>query len=163
MSETLKIIEADLGIKSHQEDVLAMTAVYARDPMGNGASLPPEVMERLIPGLQRHPTTVVFLAYAGESAVGIATCFVGFSTFHARPLINVHDIAVVPDQRGRGVGKQLLAAVEDKARRLGCCKLTLEVGENNARARRAYEASGFAQAYYGETTGGLLFYTKPLY
>jgi ribosomal protein S18 acetylase RimI-like enzyme len=94
--------------------------------------------------------------------VALATCFRGFSTFRALPLINISDLAVLPDYRGRGIGKQLLTAVEDKARTLGCCKVTLEVQENNTRARNVYERSGFEQAVYGETTGGSLYYWKNL-
>jgi len=36
-----------------------------------------------------------------------------------------------------------MAAVERKAREKGCCKLTLEVQENNVRARRLYRRAGF--------------------
>jgi ribosomal protein S18 acetylase RimI-like enzyme len=39
----------------------------------------------------------------------------------------------------------LLEAVEGKARELGCCKLTLEVMDNNDHALRAYEAAGFSR------------------
>ncbi|MBL9124433.1 MAG: hypothetical protein JNG90_12430, partial [Planctomycetaceae bacterium] len=45
-------------------------------------------------------------------------------------------------------------------RALGCGRITLEVQEKNARARRTYEAAGFAQAVYASETGGALFYTK---
>jgi ribosomal protein S18 acetylase RimI-like enzyme len=102
----------------------------------------------------------VFLAFVNEVAVGIATCFLGFSTFAARPLINVHDFSVVPEHRGRGIGQALLRAVEAAARERGCVKVTLEVQENNHRARRIYERAGFGQAGYGNTTGGVLFYCK---
>ncbi len=162
MPESIAIVEADLTLEPHQRDVVAMTQAYATDPMGNGGPLPPEVLARLVPGLQRHPTTLVFLAYANERVVGIATCFVGFSTFHGRSLVNVHDLAVLAEHRKRGIGRALLAAVEEKARQLGCCKLTLEVQENNRQARRTYELVGFAQARYGESVGGGLFYAKPL-
>jgi GNAT superfamily N-acetyltransferase len=130
--------------------------------MGNGKPLPPEVPSALVPGLREHPTTIVFLAYLGSQAVGIAVCFRGFSTFAAKPLINIHDLAVLPDHRGTGIGRLLLAAVEQKARSLGCCKLTLEVQENNRRARRVYQVAGFTQAVYQEAAGGSLFLTKPL-
>ncbi len=158
----VEIAEADLNLPEHQRDVLALTAAYALDAMGNRGPLPPEVLDRLIPGLQNHPTTVIFLAYERDKAVGIATCFRGFSTFFAQPLLNLHDLAVLPEQRGRGVGQKLLAAVEQKARQLGCCKLTLEVHENNARARHVYQRAGFAHAVYGDAPGGSLFYTKLL-
>ena len=139
-----------------------MTAAYAEDVMGNGGPLPAGVLERLVPALRAHPTTIVFLAYANVAPVGIATCFLGFSTFAARPLINVHDLAVLPTHRGRGIGRLLLAAIEEKARRSGCVKVTLEVQENNVRARGVYESIGFSQAVYGPETGGSLFYTKRL-
>src|SRR6185295_11111428 len=102
-----------------------------------------------IPALREQPNALVLLAYKDARVVGIATCFLGFSTFAARPLLNVHDLAVLPDCRGRGVGRALLGAVDDAARERGCVKVTLEVQENNRRARRIYEAAGFAQMVYG--------------
>jgi ribosomal protein S18 acetylase RimI-like enzyme len=158
----IAIVDADLARDDHQRAVVALTDAYARDPMGNGAPLAPEVLARLIQGLRAHPTTLVFLAYVGEQAIGIATCFLGFSTFHARPLVNVHDLAVLPAHRGTGVGRRLLDAVDRKARALGCCKVTLEVQENNTPARRLYTGAGFAQQVYLEAPGGALFYAKPL-
>ncbi|MGD9633380.1 MAG: GNAT family N-acetyltransferase, partial [Pirellulales bacterium] len=106
-------------------------------------------------------TAVVLLAYDGERPVGIATCFEGLSTFVARRLLNLHDLAVIPEYRGRGVGRQLLAAVEEQARTLGCCKVTLEVLENNP-ALRVYEAAGYSAPDYGNGAGRSLFLAKPL-
>jgi len=158
----IDIVEADLDRPEHQRAIVELIDAYAADPMGNGKPLAAEVREALIPGLQQHPTTVVFLAYQGGKAVGVTVCFRGFSTFAARPLINIHDLAVLPDCRGQGVGRRLLEAVENKARALGCCKLTLETQENNRRARQIYAAAGFAQAVYEEAAGGSLFFAKPL-
>lgn len=161
-TSAVEIVEADLDCAAHQQAVVELLDAYAADPMGNGAPLSAEVRRDLIPGLRRHPTTLIFLAWMDRRAVGIAVCFLGFSTFHARSLVNIHDLAVLPDCRGRQIGRRLLEAVADKARQLGCCKLTLEVQENNHRARCVYEAAGFAQAQYHESAGGSLFYSKPL-
>jgi ribosomal protein S18 acetylase RimI-like enzyme len=60
------------------------------------------------------------------------------------------------------VSRRLLDVIENKARLLGCCKLTLEVLENNTRARRVYAAAGFQQASYREEAGGALFFSKSL-
>lgn len=160
--EQIEIVEADLDRTDHQAAVLAMIDAYARDPMGNGAPLPDPVRQALIPGLREHPTTLILLAFSGDRAVGIAVCFVGFSTFKARPLVNVHDLAVVPGLRGSGVGRRLLDAVEAKARTLGCCKVTLEVLENNHRAMKVYTAAGFSQATYQVEAGGAIFFAKHL-
>lgn len=158
----IEIIQADLSRPAHQRAVVALLNAYASDPMGDGKPLEQRVQRELIPGLQRHPTTLVFLAFRDEEAIGIATCFLGFSTFAARTLVNIHDLAVLPEYRGQGVGRQLLTAVEQKARDIGCCKLTLEVQENNHRAQGVYQKFGFAQSEYLEEAGGGLFFTKPL-
>ena len=158
----MDVVQADLGDPAHQRDVVTLTAAYAEDPMGNGGPLPTEVLQRLVPALRAHPTTMIFLAHAGGQAVGIATCFLGFSTFAARPLLNVHDLAVLPEWRGRGVARALLQFVERAARERGCAKLTLEVQEHNRRARGVYLAAGFAQDHAGEAAGGALFYAKRL-
>lgn len=160
---------ADLDSDQDCRAIVAMIDAYSRDPMGADGPLPDAIRERLIPGLREHPTTLVFLAFEPHGAdgshegppIGAAVCFLGFSTFAARQLINVHDLSVVPEARGRGVGRRLLGAVEAEGRRRGCCKLTLEVLENN-RARRLYEACGFEQAEYTGKAGGALFMMKGL-
>lgn len=155
----MHVIEADLANPAHQQAIVELTDAYARDPFGDGRPLEDEVRERLIDGLRSHPTTLVMLAYEGDQPIGIATCFLGFSTFYAKPLVNIHDLAVLAGRRGQGVGRRLLGAVEQKARELGCCRLTLEVVEHN-RARELYESFGFSKAL--PATGRALFLTKPL-
>jgi len=103
----------------------------------------------------------VLLAVSEGRPVGVAVCFLGFSTFQARPLLNIHDLAVLPEWRGKGIGRALLAHVEDRARRRGCCKLTLEVLDDNARARGLYESLGFSDFVVGDSAP-TLFLTKAL-
>jgi GNAT superfamily N-acetyltransferase len=157
----ISVVEADFNRTEHQQAICELLDAYSRDPMGNSRPLDPDARERLVPALRDHPTAVVLLAFDGERPVGIATCFQGLSTFVARRLLNLHDLAVIPEYRGRGVGRQLLAAVEAKARQLGCCKVTLEVLENNP-ARQIYEAVGFGTLDYGNGAGRSLFLAKPL-
>jgi ribosomal protein S18 acetylase RimI-like enzyme len=159
---SIRIVEANLDLSDHREAVLAMVEAYSRDTMGSAKPLDQDVRARLIPGLQRHPTTLIFLAFEDEQAVGVAVCFIGFSTFAAKPLINIHDCIVLSEFRGRGVGRHLLEAVEAKACELGCCKLTLEVMDNNHRALRAYEAAGFVRYSLQKDTGLAIFLSKPL-
>ena len=162
-SSPIQIIEADLRLPEHQEAVLAMVDAYSRDAMGEAKPLDPDVRARLIPGLQKHPTTLIFLAFEGDRPVGTAVCFIGFSTFAAKPLINIHDFVVLPASRGKGVGRRLLDAVEGKARGLGCCKLTLEVMDNNHQALRMYHAAGFVRYALQEEAGSAIFMSKPLH
>jgi GNAT superfamily N-acetyltransferase len=92
------------------------------------------------------PTAFSVLAYADRSrveAVGLTNCFYGFSTFEMRPLVNIHDVIVTDRFRGQGVAAAMLSEIERMARSRGCCRLTLEVYEDNIPARRAYEKYGF--------------------
>lgn len=161
-ASSIRTVQADLNRPDHQAAVLAMVDAYSRDPMGDGAPLAQAARERLIPGLRAHPTTLVFLAFEGETAVGVAVCFLGFSTFAAKPLVNLHDVSIVPTHRGRGIGRALLAAVEARARELGCCKLTLEVLDQNHRALRTYTAAGFKRYALQPGAGEAIFLTKSL-
>lgn len=157
-----QIIRAELDNEQHQKEVLDMMDAYACDPMGDGKPLSDFARRHLIGGLREHPTTVIFLARLADRAVGIATCFRGFSTFAAKPLIHVSDFYVDPTCRGKGVGRSLLKMVEGEARSSGCCKIVLEVQENNHRARSIYAAFGFSQAVYVPEAGGSLAMSKPL-
>jgi len=162
MPGPITIVQADLGRPEHQDAILAMTDAYSRDHFGDGKPLDRDARERLIPGLRSHPTTLVMLAFDGDRPVGAATCFVGFSTFAARPLVNIHDLVVLPEYRGKGLGRRLMEAVEQRARDLGCCKITLEVLDRNARALGAYKAFGFTRYALQEGAGEAIFLTKPL-
>jgi ribosomal protein S18 acetylase RimI-like enzyme len=156
----VEIVEADLSSERGVASVVDLIDAYARDPMGGGAALPEDVRARLGPDLRAHAArgvATVLLALRGGEAVGIAVCFIGYSTFRARPLLNLHDLAVRPGARGEGVGRVLLAAVAAKAHSLGCCKVTLEVREDNSAARRLYERTGFLDTGPGGSRTRTLF------
>jgi ribosomal protein S18 acetylase RimI-like enzyme len=156
------VVEADLSRADHQEATVQLLEAYSMDPMGDGRPLSETARREVISGLRAHPTTMVFLAYDGPEPVGFAICFRGFSTFAARPLLNIHDFYVVPACRGTGLGRRLLSAVEQGARAAGCCKLTLEVQENNQRAQGIYTAAGFAPMTYVPEAGRSLNLCKNL-
>jgi len=63
--------------------------------------------------------------------------------FTGLPHAHVEVIAVQPDQVGKGVGRALLAAAEDWARRRGYPQITLNVFVGNEPARRLYERAGY--------------------
>lgn len=160
--QAVTIAEADLQNPIHQAAVLKLVDAYSMDPMGDAKPLAEQSRQRLLSGLQAHPTTLIFLAFLNAKPIGIAVCFRGFSTFAALPLMNIHDLAVLPEHRGLGVGKLLLAAVEAKSISMGCCKLTLEVLEKNERARAVYKAAGFAEPVYHDEAELTLFLSKKL-
>lgn len=172
---SFEIHDANLSDAAHAAGLLAVLDDYAAGPMGGRAPLAADVRERLVPALRENPAAVLLLAItsgpplldvpspdAPPRIVGVATCFVGFSTFHARSLLNVHDLAVLPAFQGRGIGHALLSAAEERARARGCCKLTLEVREDNARARGLYARQGFRDFELAGQSFTTLFLSKSL-
>ncbi|MFM5589445.1 N-acetyltransferase family protein [Aeromonas media] len=157
-----EIIRADLHNRQHGEALVYLLNEYAKDEMGGGSPLADEVKANLAQALAARSGAHVLLAWVDGQPAGVATCFEGFSTFACRPLLNLHDLAVHPDHRGRGLGKRLLAQVERLARELDCCKLTLEVLEGNRVAQAAYLASGFEGYELNPQVGRALFWQKKL-
>ena len=140
---------------------------YAQDPMGGGEGLSEHARGHLVRELRVFPGFHGALAWlaaddGSETPVGLINCFTGFSTFAARPLLNIHDVVVHADYRGRGIGRGLLAWAEQRARDLGCCKLTLEVLSNNTTALAAYDRAGFAPYVLDPAAGQALFLQKLL-
>src|SRR5258706_1810284 len=107
---SIEIHEANLAEPADAEAFLELLDGYARDPMGGATPLDPEVRRRLVPALREQPQALVLLARASGKPIGLATCFYGFSTFAARPVLNVHDLAAGPAFRQPALGPALLFA-----------------------------------------------------
>jgi len=54
---------------------------------------------------------------------------------------------VVPEARGRGLGRSLLAALEQEARRLGYRRARLDTGPRQPHARALYESAGYTAIF----------------
>ena len=156
------ILQADLHNPVHADALLVLLDHYARDPMGGGRALSAYVQANLIEELRKRKNAVSVLAFAGERAVGLVNCFEGFSTFQARPLLNIHDVVVHKDYRGQGVSGLMLQKVAELARQRNCCKLTLEVLQNNPAAQAAYRKAGFQAYQLDPQMGQALFWEKKL-
>jgi len=64
---------------------------------------------------------------------------------------------VSPEERGRGVGRALLVALEAEARTLGMARLVLETGVRQLEAIALYQRAGFSRvAPFGEYVGSPL-------
>jgi ribosomal protein S18 acetylase RimI-like enzyme len=159
----IQIVEADYRDETHRVAIPFLLNAYAKDLLGFRKALDDRVLQNLAPGLEHFPTALVLLARTEGRYVGMAICFMGFSTFSARPLINIHDFMVLPDYQKRGIGQALLRAVERIARERGCCKITLEVQMKNTAARRIYQSFGFKASFLDPEAGEQLSLTKTLH
>ena len=156
------VLKIDLHDQAHQTGLLELLDHYARDVMGGGQPISDFARCHLVRALQARSDYVGFLAVHDERFVGLINCFEGFSTFAAKPLLNIHDLVVSANARGRGVGQRLLQAAEDEARARGCCKLTLEVLSKNQVALASYARFGFRAYELDPNAGQALFLEKKL-
>ena len=88
------------------------------------------------------PAGEVVLAYSGETPVGFALFFHNFSTFLGRHGLYLEDLFVVPEWRGKGVGKQLLAHVAAIAESRRCGRMEWAVLDWNESAIAFYRSMG---------------------
>jgi ribosomal protein S18 acetylase RimI-like enzyme len=158
----VRVVRADYSNPVHAKALSALLDAYARDAMGGGKGLGAYALENLASELQKRPQAFSVLAFLSDDAVGLVNCIEGFSTFACKPLVNVHDVAVRADCRGRGIAHVMLQAVEGIARERGACKLTLEVLQGNSTAIRLYERAGFAGYQLDPAMGQAMFFQKAL-
>ncbi|QGA49947.1 GNAT family N-acetyltransferase [Pseudomonas brassicacearum] len=161
-AKDILVLQASYTNPVHAEAIRHVLNGYALDPMGGGHPLSAEVLLHLPEELAKRPHAFSVLAFVNGEPAGLVNCFEGFSTFVCRPLVNIHDVAVMKDFRGLGLSQKMLQKVEDIARQRGCCKITLEVLEGNAVAQASYAKFGFAAGMFDPAHGPMAFWIKPL-
>lgn len=145
----VQIIMCDYTNPLHVKGIADLINAYIEDDMGGGEPLSESRQLALIEGLKTHPTSVVLLAEVDGKIGGLLVAFENFSTFTVRPMINIHDVIVLPEYRGRGVGRALLRRIIEVAEERGCSRITLEVRKDNLPARQLYKSVGFAEPWPG--------------
>ena len=160
MKTRIEAVTADYNNPRHAQDIVRLLNAYARDPMGGGSGLPESVTGILVAELAKRSYAFTIIAYADDIAVGLINCFEAFSTFAARPLINIHDVVVDKPWRGHGISQLMLDKVETLAIEKGCCKLTLEILQGNKTARNAYQKFGFSAYSLDPKMGDAVFWQK---
>jgi GNAT superfamily N-acetyltransferase len=82
------------------------------------------------------------LCFRGRTPIGFALYFFTYSTFLGRPSIWLEDLFVVPEVRGQGGGKALLAELARIALRRGCGRMEWTVLDWNTPSIKFYERLG---------------------
>ncbi|HUR69287.1 MAG TPA: N-acetyltransferase [Candidatus Thermoplasmatota archaeon] len=76
---------------------------------------------------------------------GVIVGFIGAFHHRTHRLGHVYTVNVHPKERGRGLGRALLSACEERLRALGMDRVVLEVNVENADAIRLYERAGYVR------------------
>jgi GNAT superfamily N-acetyltransferase len=126
----------------HLAEILPLVADYhAFEHIDNSASARASAVQRLLqdPALGGIWRILIDSRLAGYIALcrGFSIEFNGYDAF-------IDEFFLLPEFRGRGIGKTVLARITDEARKLDINALHLEVARDNLAAARLYAAAGFA-------------------
>lgn len=89
-----------------------------------------------------HPSAEVVIGYAGDRPAGFALFFHTFSTFLGQRGLYLEDLFVLPEWRGRGLGRLLLAHLARIAVERNCGRMEWSVLDWNEPAMRVYRGIG---------------------
>src|SRR5690554_4174431 len=140
---TKRMVRVDLHNDEHCNNLIRLLDEYMRDDIGTGRAMPDGLGKEIIDGLREHTGYLGFFACVGDEYAALANCNLNFSTWKARPLINIHDFIVSSSYRGKGVGLFLLQGIESFAKENGYCRINLEVRHDNHKAQNLYRRAGF--------------------
>ena len=143
--DQIEVVIGDLEKEDDRRSMLNMLDLYMQDPMGGSSELSDDIAAKNIEGLRNQPNYVFFLAKWNGEVAGVANCFINFSTFKAKQLINIHDFAVNPKFRRKGIGEAMMKRIIDYSKENGFCKVTLEVRHDNRAAQPLYKKTGFTE------------------
>ncbi|MDP4091399.1 MAG: GNAT family N-acetyltransferase [Bacillota bacterium] len=132
--------ESDLSNHRDNEAIVSLLNEFMYGRKTEGENI---IDTGLIEKLRRLGTAKVYLCEYLDSIIGIAVCFVGFSTFKQKELLNIHDFYIKEEYQGRELGRRFLEYIENQCFKNGFCRITLEVYNDNVRAMKLYEKAGF--------------------
>ncbi|NES88451.1 MULTISPECIES: GNAT family N-acetyltransferase [Okeania] len=89
-----------------------------------------------------HPYAEAIIAEFAGQPVGFSLFFHNYSTFLTQPGIYIEDLFVLPEYRGRGIGKQLVSYVAQLAVSRNCGRLEWSVLDWNKPAIGFYQRIG---------------------
>jgi ribosomal protein S18 acetylase RimI-like enzyme len=141
----LSFIKVDLQEPVHCAGVIKLLNDYMNDPMGNNAPMAEDLGPRIIAGLKNYSGYLGFFVMADDQFAGLANCNRNFSTFKAKPLLNIHDFIIAPEFRSIGAGHFLMKEILNFASENDFCRVNLEVREDNHAAKALYIRMGFTE------------------
>jgi ribosomal protein S18 acetylase RimI-like enzyme len=117
------------------------------------------IAERAAPLIESGDVTVLL---AGDPPDGFAELRFRTSLYTGALDAYLEELYVVPERRGRGIGRALLEAAMEHARQRGARHIDLNTGESDAAARGLYESTGFTNHEGGPAGPRMLYYERTL-
>ena len=141
----LSFTHADFSDSYHQKMFVELINHSKLDLMGISKPMSEEKQTKLINGMKNNKSAFVLFAIINDQIVGMVTCFVNFSTFKAKPYLNIQDFIIFKEFRGIGIGKELMGRCIHIARKRDYCKITIGVRDDNLPAMNFYKSLDFEE------------------
>ncbi len=90
-----------------------------------------------------HNQSIIFLAFAGNTAIGFTQLYPSFSSASMARILILNDLFVSPEARRHGAGTALLHRAAAYGRGIGAVRLELTTELTNATAQAVYEKAGW--------------------
>jgi GNAT superfamily N-acetyltransferase len=138
--------------KATLDDVSTIVGLLMDDPLGAGREDPDDLAPyaRAFAQIATDPHQVLAVAERDGAVVGTLqlTIIPGLSRRGAARA-QVEGVRVRADERGSGLGTQLIEWAVEEARRQGCALIQLTSDASRSGAHRFYERLGFAASHVG--------------
>ncbi|MGC1850909.1 MAG: GNAT family N-acetyltransferase [Solirubrobacterales bacterium] len=119
-----------------------------------------EVLAERVRELVARGEIVVLLA--GEGLDGLAQFRFLRSVWSDGLDVYLEELYVVPERRGKGIGRALLEATMRTGREGGATRIDLNTAETDTAARSLYESAGFSNREGSEDGPSMLYYERDL-
>lgn len=139
----MKVIFRETNMENKRDNesiVLLLNEFMNRNDQPNSTE---KIDISIIGKLKKLSTTKIYLCENCNDIIGIAVCFIGFSTYKQRELLNIHDFFIRKEWQGKGIGKKFLQYIDKECVKNNLCRVTLEVYGDNTNAIKLYNQSGY--------------------
>ena len=135
---------------SDEEAVLALLPQLFAPPGARPSTYTEERGHTGIRWAVERPDADILLALDGDVLVGLASVYADIQSIRYGKRCWLQDLVVSKDTRSRGIGKLLLDAATEWARKRDCTHLQLSSGMGRVDAHRFYRREGMTEEYVFE-------------
>lgn len=140
--------------EARRTDVPAIVALLADDPLGGGRETVGEEVDaaywRAFAAIDADGRNALIVADRHGEVVGtMQLTFIPGLSRRGAERAQIEGVRVRPDQRGSGLGRQMIEWAIDQARERGCGLVQLTTDKSRTDAHRFYASLGFLASHEG--------------
>lgn len=132
--------------EAEEGDLPAILSVYRSAGLDSARTLSASEAGTIFQRIWTYPDYKIFVASREGKIIGTFALLIMDNLVNGGlPSGIVEDVAVMKDNQGQGIGKQMMNFALERCRQRGCYKLVLSSNEKRDAAHRFYESLGFVR------------------